>query len=123
MERKKTILIVEDVSTMRLFLSKVLGQDDYFTLTAASGQEALEQIRSRPDIELILMDLRLPDIPCGDPKFFTEIRDLKPDVPIVVLSGYVSREVVIKLSPFKITEFIAKPIEKDQLLKKIQKII
>lgn len=57
---KDTVLIVEDDRDIREVVTILLGREGFKTLQAATGKEALEQIRKNPD--LILLDVMLPDI-------------------------------------------------------------
>ena len=78
-----TILIVEDEPPIRRLLRATLGANDYRTLEAGTGAEALSALRHhRPD--LVLLDLGLPDI--DGQALIGRIRESSP-VPIVVLSS------------------------------------
>ena len=55
----KRILVVDDESSIREALSKVLQAEDYRVVTAENGQEAVERIKSEK-IDLLLLDLGLP---------------------------------------------------------------
>ena len=78
-----TIRIVEDEPPIRRLLRATLGANDYRTLEAGTGAEALSALRHhRPD--LVLLDLGLPDI--DGQALIGRIRESSP-VPIVVLSS------------------------------------
>jgi CheY-like chemotaxis protein len=54
------ILIVDDESNIRKLLAGVLGDEGYDTEDAATGESALQRLRSRADIDAVLLDLALP---------------------------------------------------------------
>ena len=55
----KTLLIVDDAVPNRLLLKKAVSAD-YQTLEAGNGQEALDILRSAPDISLVILDIMMP---------------------------------------------------------------
>lgn len=61
MSEKKTILIVDDVEINRIILSEVFS-NSYNITEACSGEEAIEQINSNPDIAAVLLDLLMPGV-------------------------------------------------------------
>ena len=78
---KCTILIIEDEKNIQTFMGKVLKQHDYRVLSADSGSQGLEMIRSQcPD--LILLDLGLPDMNGND--IIREVRTWT-STPIIVI--------------------------------------
>jgi two-component system, chemotaxis family, protein-glutamate methylesterase/glutaminase len=82
---KKTIMIVDDSSTMRLVIRNFINSDPNFTVvqTAANGKEALEKLASvKPD--LILLDIEMPEM---DGLEFLRHARLKTRAKLVVLSS------------------------------------
>ena len=58
----KKILVLEDEDNIRSFVVINLKRAGYDTIEAASGQEALDQLKQNPDIKVALLDIMLPDI-------------------------------------------------------------
>ncbi len=93
-ESKAIILLVDDSEMTRYANSRILKQDGYTVVEAASGTEALRQARNRPD--LIILDVHLPDI-IG----FDVCRQLKEDpvtsaIPVLMMSAtYISNGAVV----------------------------
>jgi two-component system response regulator RegX3 len=79
---KRTILLVEDETSIREPLAEVLRSEGFETLVAGSVAEALEQARRDPD--LVLLDVMLPD-----GSGFDVCRELRRDsrVPIIMLTA------------------------------------
>ncbi len=75
----KVILVAEDVGTNYLLIESALQKTGASLIWARNGQEALDIFMKRKDIDLILMDLRMP---VKDGFLATrEIRELNPDIP------------------------------------------
>ena len=81
------ILLVDDHSLFRDGLRHLLnGLDaDATVLEAGSGSEALAAVGQNPDLDLILLDLSLPDL--GGLEILARLHDKQPEIPVVVLSG------------------------------------
>ena len=80
-----TILFVEDTTEQRDLLAMFLGMNGYHVEVANNGIEGLAQARKvRPD--LILLDLGMPKM--SGQRCLKELLDIKPDLKVVVASGY-----------------------------------
>ncbi len=117
---QKTILIAEDDLNNYLLLKTILSsRTKVKILYANNGEEALKYFKNNPEIELILMDLRMP-IMDG----FTatrKIRELNKKIPIFALTAYSQPEDREKALEAGCNEFISKPIEIESLLQKLAK--
>ncbi len=84
--RSPVVLVVDDYDDLRRILSQALRHLGYDVLLAASGREALEVYRrGRPDIDLVLMDILMPD---GDgPQTLDALRRLDPGVRCCLMTG------------------------------------
>ena len=80
----KKILIVEDDETIKIGLKYYLEQESFDVLLAGSGEEAIAKIKNNMDIEIILLDINLPDASGFD--LFKDIKKLK-DFPIIFLTA------------------------------------
>ncbi len=84
--RRPVVLVVDDYEDLRRVLSQALRHLGYDVLLAATGREALEVFRRHgPNIDLILMDILMPD---GDgPQTLDLLRRLDPDVRCCLMTG------------------------------------
>jgi two-component system KDP operon response regulator KdpE len=110
------ILVVEDEPPIRRLLRTTLGANDYRTLEAGTGGEALSALRHhRPD--LVLLDLGLPDI--DGLHLIGEIRKVGP-VPIVVLSSRGDEAAKVAALDSGADDYVTKPFGADELLARIR---
>lgn len=114
----KKILIVDDEEDIITFLETFLQNEGYETMTATNGVEAFEELKKEtPD--LITLDLQMPKNTGTD--FFRKVRHHKNfrDIPVIVISGIPGRHLAVP-HPSAVFD---KPIDKEDLLKAIQKEI
>ena len=117
---KPNILIVEDDSASEIYLTVLIKNLSNKIYYARSGKEAIELTGNNPDIDLILMDIRLPDI--NGHEASRRIRDFNKDVKIIAQTAFGlegDREKALKSG---CDDYISKPIKKANLLFLIQKL-
>ncbi|MGZ2369804.1 response regulator [Ancylomarina sp. YFZ004] len=115
------ILIVEDDETSNLLISLMLTKMSREILNAGNGIEAIELCKNNPDIDLILMDIKLPVM--DGYKTVKQIRQFNKDVIIIAQTAFgltVDRESAIVAG---CNAYISKPIIKDELVSLIQQYV
>lgn len=88
-EAPSTVLIIDDDAQIRTLLSDFLGKIGYVVVPAKDARSALVVLGHMP-VDLILLDLSLPDIYGLD--LLTQLRSQYSSVPVVVISGYLTGE-------------------------------
>jgi CheY-like chemotaxis protein len=83
----KTILVVDDDPDVLFMTSNFLELEGYNVVEAKDGQEALQILRSRPEINLLFTDIVMPGGLNGFQLAY-EARQMRPDLPILYTSGY-----------------------------------
>lgn len=110
------ILVVEDEPPIRRLLRATLGAQDYRTIEAATGAEALAALRHhRPD--LVLLDLGLPDI--DGLALIGRIRETSP-VPIVILSSRGEEAAKVAALDAGADDYVTKPFGADELMARLR---
>jgi CheY-like chemotaxis protein len=114
----KKILIVEDDFSSRLYLDKILERTGVKILTAVDGQEAIDVTVDNPDIDIILMDIRLPVI--DGYEAVKKIREFRKNLVIIAQTacGLLGDKERIADSGFN--DYIIKPIYSELLIKKMK---
>lgn len=107
------VLLVDDEPTIRSIGAELLTHLGYAVITAADGREALEIFRSRDDISFLILDLTMPKM--DGEQCFRELRLLKPDVRVIITSGYSEQEVSEKFIGKGVVGFIQKPYKLSSL--------
>ena len=120
---RNVILIVDDQLNVRLVLSTWLEAAAGFeVLTASDGEAAISLFSERPDqIDLVVMDLSMPRMDGSEA--MGHIRAIRPDIPIILSSGYGERTVRSKLQDHEPTAFVQKPYEPQVMVDLIQSVL
>jgi DNA-binding NtrC family response regulator len=117
-----SILIIEDEEEMRETLVDILSADNITILEAANAAKALSIIKSKCNIDLIILDIGLPDI-SGD-ELLKEIRKILTEVEVIVVTAYVDDvELVVSTMRDGVCDYMTKPIEPMYLLLKITDLL
>ncbi len=114
---KKTILIAEDDETSFFFLKFVLAKENLNILYAQSGQEAVDIVAVHPEIELILMDIKMAGM--SGIEATQIIKSKNPNIPVVAQTAFAlttDKENILKAG---CDDYITKPIRKEELLEKV----
>lgn len=117
----RTILIVEDDGELREILQEWLETRSFKCITAKDGEEALIKIYDNPQIQIILTDLKMPNLNGKD--LIRKIRVNDEKIPIIVLSGYGQKEDLIDFLRLGVNEFLDKPINMEALSEVLDKHI
>lgn len=117
----KTILIVEDDYNSYLLLRTILKEYKCKIIYADTSYKAIENVKKNPDIDLILMDIRLPQM---DGLTATkEIKKIREDVYIIAQSAYAMSEDKEKSIKAGCSDFLSKPIDKAELIEIVNKYL
>ncbi|MDH3197024.1 MAG: sigma-54 dependent transcriptional regulator [Candidatus Krumholzibacteria bacterium] len=115
---KSVILLVDDQDTIRFFLEKTLTQEGYEAVTASTGADAIEKTRQvMPD--LVLLDLKLPDI--DGLEVLRRIKEIFPEIAVIMITAFGDIETAVTAMKHGAYDFVSKPINLDQLLLVIRK--
>lgn len=117
----KLILVVEDDDFNATLVSKFLDQTKAKYILASSGISSIEMFKNNPNIDLVLMDIRLPDI--SGYEATKEILKIRPDTKIIAQTAHAFAEdkgLAIKAG---CCDFISKPLFKDKLFELLSKYL
>jgi len=117
----KTILIAEDDYNNYLFINILLTKNGFNTIHAINGKEAVEIIKSGVKVDLIIMDIKMPEM---DGYEATQIiKKLNPDLPIISLTAYALPEDREKSLDAGCVDYLTKPVSLESLINIVKKYI
>ena len=119
MKDKKTLLIVDDDIAHRTML-RILLDWQYKIIEADDGSAAIE-MASNKDFDLILMDIRMPGI--SGIEALDQIRSLRPDVPILMMTAYFSDEIADQAKERGAFGCLGKPFDFEELKSAMEQAI
>ena len=117
----KTILIVDDIDSNRLFFEFVLMDNGASVLTADNGKVALDMVKDNISIDLIFMDLNMPVMDGYEATRL--IKRIRPEIPIIAQTAYAMDEHENKAYSVGFDAFIRKPINNKELIKRMKECL
>ena len=115
------VLVVDDEPTIRESLQHALESFGMSVVLASDGQEALDLFSREPDFDLVLMDLTMPRL--DGREAFLAMREIRPEVRVILSSGYSEQESVQELLGKDLAGFIQKPYQLRDLKKVISRAL
>lgn len=109
-----TVLVVDDDESLRETLCMILEDEGYGVATAANGQEALTQLRSRPPPCVILLDLMMPVMSGWDFRRQQQRDPALAAIPVVVVSAV--SDSADRVAALDAAAYFQKPVDLDALL-------
>ncbi|MDX9881291.1 MAG: response regulator [Prolixibacteraceae bacterium] len=117
---KPQILIAEDVESNFLYLNAVLSKIDAKIFWAKNGTEAVEIFKSQ-HIDLILMDLQMPDM--NGFEATKAIKMINPTIPVIAQTAFAMADDREKAIQSGCDDYLAKPIKSNDLLSVVKKYL
>lgn len=117
----KTIIIAEDAQINFILLQKILSKTGATILWAKNGEECIEIFKENPQANLILMDMQMP-IKDGY-QATTEILKIDGTVPVIAQTAFSMADEKKRILQAGCIDYISKPIDRNELLKKIKNVI
>jgi diguanylate cyclase (GGDEF)-like protein len=105
-QTRSRILVVDDEKIMQDVLRDILSDSGYEVETVENGKIALEKIDAG-DYVLVFADIRMPVM--DGMEFLRRARDAKPDISIIMMTGYASIDVAVEAMKLGAHDFITKP--------------
>ena len=116
------ILFLDDEEALAFLARRALERDGYRVSAFTKTEEALEELRARPDeFDLVVTDLNMPGR--SGLEVAKEIRALRPDLPVVLASGYVTQEVHAQARAAGVRDVIYKPNAVDELARTVGRVL
>jgi PAS domain S-box-containing protein len=110
----KTCLLVDDNKDVLLYLKRTLADTGINTLSARSGIEAIEIVKNMPGIDVVLLDMQMPEM--NGIEATKEIRKIRKDIPIIAQTAFIfedDKDIILEAG---CDACLIKPIRKDHLL-------
>lgn len=108
----KKILIVDDDEALLKTFSFIISHEGYECIISHSGSEAMEKVKNE-DIDFIFLDFLLPGT--DGVEIFKKIKDIKPNLPVVIMTGYVEKEVTQNIKDSGSYGILYKPFDVEKI--------
>jgi CheY-like chemotaxis protein len=121
--RKLTVLVIEDDPDICKVLRMCLKLEDFDTRTAGNREEVVAAFRAAPLPDLVLLDVRLPDVNGFDVLAKMRLHPLLKGLPVIMLTAEATREAVLKGILGGANGFITKPFQIRPLVKAVKTVL
>lgn len=111
MEYQETILIVDDSALNRMVLIEILGKENYTFLEAENGQQAVELLDCHPEVDLLLLDITMPEIDgFGVLEAMNQYHWIE-ETPVIMISAEDSYTFVERAYDLGASDYITRPFD------------
>lgn len=117
----KTILVAEDEPANFLFIEKILNSTEVKILRAENGSEAVSLVSSHPEIDLVLMDIYMPNLDGFEAA--KQIKKLRPGLPVVAQTFYQQEISENEFGNSGFDAIIRKPVNINKLLAMLERFL
>ncbi|MFC1556500.1 SLC13 family permease [candidate division KSB1 bacterium] len=108
------LLLVDDEDKFLKSLSNRLKMRGYHNITLNSGVDALKIVRNDPEIDVVVLDRKMPDM--SGEQVLKEIKSYRPELQVIMLTGHGSTESAMEVGKLDAFNYIQKPCEFDRLI-------
>ena len=122
MNEKPKILITDDSEINRALLKEILG-DGYDYLEAEDGAAAVELMRQRTDISLLLLDLMMPGMDGFDVLRVMKYHAWLDEIPVIVISAAEDTASIERAYDLGVTDYIRRPFERIMVLRRVKNVL
>ena len=116
----RTILLIEDEPPVRRLIKRILSTESAKILTAGSGARAL-QIAVRTAVDLVILDLRLPDM--SGTEVLRRLRDIDADVAVIMVTAYGSAGSVRAAMELGAFDYLTKPFSNEEMSRVVREAL
>jgi len=117
-----SVLVIDDDEAVRLVLLRTLMKIGFSVSVAGDGSEAVALFEADPtSFRLALLDYKLPGMLSRD--VFAHMRSKRPDLPVILMSGYSREDAADKLAGHDYADFLHKPFTVDVLATKVRQAL
>jgi CheY-like chemotaxis protein len=121
MKGKKTILIAEDEAINRMYLGEILKDKGYSVIEAEDGLEAVQKCKAHPEIDLVLMDVKMPNLNGYDAA--EQIRGFNTQIILILQSAFISRKEELDDPKNIFQDVISKPVNENIMFNLLEKYL
>jgi PAS domain S-box-containing protein len=116
-----SILFVDDEPALRNIAQRALEQHGYNVLLAENGQEAIAVLAAHSEVRAVVLDLAMPVMSGGTAG--PMMHSLRPDVPLILSSGYSESDAMQRVEPTTFAAFLEKPYQVAGLVAKVEQVL
>ena len=115
------ILVIDDEPDMLMLMSMIIEENTNWVVeTTNNPSEGLKMVMEN-DYNLVITDLKRPGL--DGMEVFEELKEMKPDIPVIIITAYGSLEIAHEARKKGVADFITKPFRKDKILFTMDRVL
>lgn len=118
------ILVIDDDDQLRISFCKLLRDEGYEAVGAASGEAGVEFVRQqgvKNEIDLVILDMRLPGM--NGMEVFKTLKKMDAKLPVIIVTAYGTTEIAIEATKMGAYDYVLKPFDVPEMLELIKQAI
>ena len=115
------ILVIDDELDMLMLLRMIIEDNTDFEVETTNNPSEALKLFTEKDYNLVISDLKMPGM--DGIELFDELREIKPDIPVIIMTAYGSLETSEDAMKKGVADFITKPFRKDSILFTISRVL
>jgi DNA-binding NtrC family response regulator len=114
------ILVIDDDDQLRISFCKLLKEEKYGVVGAASGEAGIEIVQNE-DLDLVILDMRLPGM--NGIETFKQIKQMDSKLPVIIITAFGTTDIAIEATKMGAYDYVLKPFEVPEMLSLIKQAI
>jgi DNA-binding NtrC family response regulator len=115
------ILVIDDEPDMLLLMSMIIEENTEWEVETTNNPSEGLKMAMENDYDLVIADLKMPGL--DGMEVFEELKEMKPDIPVVIITAYGSLEIADEARNKGVADFITKPFRKDTILFTMDRVL
>jgi DNA-binding NtrC family response regulator len=115
------ILVIDDELDMLMLLRMIIEDNTGYEVETTNNPSEALKLLTEKDYNLVISDLKMPGM--DGIELFDELREIRPDVPVIIMTAYGSLETSEDAMKKGVADFITKPFRKDSILFTINRVL
>jgi len=120
MEKRSSILLIEDDENIASSLQLVLANEGYQVHVSRRGDEGLARAQQQP-VDLVVTDLKLPGL--NGIELIRQLHAAQPRLPLILMTAHGTSETAIEATKFGAYDYLVKPFEMEELLDTVERAV
>ena len=115
------ILVIDDEPDMLLLMSMIIEENTEWEVETTNNPSEGLKMAMENDYDLVIADLKMPGL--DGMEVFEELKEMKPDIPVIIITAYGSLEIADEARKKGVADFITKPFRKDKILFTMDRVL
>ena len=117
----KRILVIDDEPDMLMLMSMIIEENTEWEVETTNNPSEGLKMALENDYDLVIADLKMPGL--DGMEVFEELKEMKPDIPVIIITAYGSLEIADEARNKGVADFITKPFRKDTILFTMERVL